>query len=542
MPEDAHTTGSGLLASVERGAAPYAAGAGIGAAIGAPIGGVGAIPGAAAGVGAVALTDLASSVYNPIAKATGLPTMLGPTEAVNKVMDWMGIPRPKTGVERIAQSTAQGASGGLSTALAAKQLSTMLSNPTTVRTLEALAKSPGLQTLAGGTGGASGQTAAEAGADPTVQFLATLGGGAVPFAAKSIPEMISAPASAAAAEAHKAGYVLPPGAASDTPSLASKVGSAISGKVKTYQAASAINQGTTNELAVKALGLPEGTPLNDQTFNQIRQTAGQAYMAVGSAIPEVKLDPQFSTDIQSLGSRTSQAAQHFPGIMRNAGIEDLVDNLKSVANFPPDAGLEAVRELRFQATGNLKAIGDPSKHALGLAQRQAANAVDDLIERNITASGQTDVVQNYRQARALIAKSYDVQTATNDATGDVSARGIARLAAKGRPLTGELKTIAKTADAFPKAMQNVSSLGGTEDWSVLDFAGAAGSAMAGKPEGVLAFLSRGPVRKMLLSPAFQRAMMNPKTAAHLPAVAAMAPALPNLGPSQPADGADQGNQ
>src|SRR5260370_36976409 len=46
------------------------------------------------------------------------------------------------------------------------------------------------------------------------------------------------------------------------------------------------------------------------------------------------------------------------------------------------------------------------------------------------------------------------------ATGDVSARGLAKLAARGKPLSGKLKLIADTAEAFPMAMQNVSRFGG----------------------------------------------------------------------------------
>ncbi len=83
-------------------------------------------------------------------------------------------------------------------------------------------------------------------------------------------------------------------------------------------------------------------------------------------------------------------------------------------------------------------------------QRQAADAVDELIERNAAAAGKPDVVAKYRQARQLIAKSYDVEGATNPSTGDVNARGIARLAAKGRPLTGELDTIANVAVGISK--------------------------------------------------------------------------------------------
>lgn len=167
--------------------------------------------------------------------------------------------------------------------------------------------------------------------------------------------------------------------------------------------------------------------------------------------------------------------------------------------------MELVKELRFNANANLRAIGDPSKHALGLAQRQAADAVDDLMERNITAAGQPDVIAAYKQARQLIAKSYDVEGATNATTGDVNARGLARLAAKGRPLSGELDTIARAAEAFPKAMQAPAGFGYDEKLSALDFFGSAAAAIHGSPGIAGAIVGRPVARSVILSQPYQRA-------------------------------------
>lgn len=374
-----------------------------------------------------------------------------------------------------------------------------------------------------GIGGAAGQTAKSLAREaPTVADIAKTALTKPVSAAETAaleelrgasPSLIRAEPRPAALEARKAGYVLPPQMASDKPGIVSNVLAGWSGKIKTQQAASAKNQQVTNALASKALGLPSDIPLTEKTFQTIRDGAGKAYEAVKTAIPSVAPDKAFAEAVDTLGGANSQAAQHFPGITKNQAIIDLRNELKVAKEFPTDAGIEVVKELRFNAKENLKAIGDPSKHALGLAQRQAADQVDDLIEREIARQTNADpakrgLVRQYKAARQLIAKTYDVEGATNMATGDVSARGLGRLAARGRPLTGELETIANAANAFPKAMQNESSFGGNESYSALDFFGSMGAVAHGRPDVAGAILARPVARSVLLSKPYQNRMMS----------------------------------
>ena len=64
-----------------------------------------------------------------------------------------------------------------------------------------------------------------------------------------------------------------------------------------------------------------------------------------------------------------------------------MDNLLGNSERPTSAMMEAVKRLRFDAKANLKAAADPDKLVLGLAQRRAAQAIDDLIERRLTETG-----------------------------------------------------------------------------------------------------------------------------------------------------------
>lgn len=512
-PEDQGTTVGGIAASIGRGLAPVAAGGAVGAALGAPFAGVGAIPGAAAGAAAAGLTQLGTSIYNPIARATGLPESPTPQEMTDKLLDKIGVRRPASGVERVAEATAGGAGGTVGPARFAGEVADRVAPGVVKRVAEQLAKGKTTQAISGAAGGAAGQGAAEAGGGPLAQYVASLLGGSLPYGGRS-----AAPPRQAAVDARQAGYVLPPSSISEKPGLVSSVLAGWGGKIKTQQEASSRNQSVTNELAAEALGLPKDTVLTEPVFQKLRQAAGQAYENVKNAIPSINSDAAYDRDMAGLTSQNSQAAQMFPKITANPGIRELVDELKSVKTFPTGAGVELVKELRFNANANLRAIGDPSKHALGIAQRQAADAVDSLMERNIAAAGNPDAVAQYRAARQLIAKSYDIEGATNSATGDVNAHGLARLAAKGRPLTGQLDTIANAATAFPKMMQAPAGFGHPEAFSALDFFGSAAALGHGNPSIAGAIVARPLARSLMLSKPYQGRIANPRPPVPLPLI------------------------
>lgn len=501
--QEPHTTAGGIAGSLARGAAPYAAGAAAGAALGAPFLGVGAVPGAALGAGAVGLTQGALGLWNLLAHHTGLPAAATPQEATDKLMDYIGQKRPSTTTERYAESLAGGVAGGASGAAGAAAAGDLL--PGAVGTAaKALAKQPGRQVVAGATGAAASQTAAEAGLGPAAQTLAGLAGAGVASVRGG-----AGPARPAAVNARQAGYVLPPASISDKPGLVSNVLAGWSGKIKTQQAASAKNQEVTNGLAAEALGLPKDTVLTDQVLQNVRQQAGQTYQTVINSVPVIHTDTAWDNAVAGLGGKNSHAAKMFPKIVGNPGIQDMVDELQIPKDIPTGTAVELVKELRFNANANLKAIGDPSKHALGLAQREAADAMDDLMDRNITASGQPGVIDAYREARKTIAKAYDVEGATNTTTGDVNARALGRLMDKGRPLTDQLKTIADAALAFPKAMQTPAGFGDNEAWSGLDFFGAAAATAHGNPGVAGAILARPVARGAVLSNRYQNAITKP---------------------------------
>ena len=181
VPVEPETTIEGLAGAGVRGLAPVAAGTAIGAALGAPFAGVGAIPGAAAGAAAGALTQF---VGDPI--VMGVNKLFGtnftePTTAIENLLTQIGVPEARTAAERVMQTAAGAAAGGGAGIGLGKVLQAGAPAMSTRGLIGAqLAEAPGAQILAGATGGAAQQTAAESGAGPVGQTLAAVAGGLTP--------------------------------------------------------------------------------------------------------------------------------------------------------------------------------------------------------------------------------------------------------------------------------------------------------------------------------------------------------------------------
>jgi hypothetical protein len=355
----------------------------------------------------------------------------------------------------------------------------------------------GVGAAAGGVGKAAGDRIAQALANRVnpSRYLAT--------------QAQNAPRDAAMAAGRDAGYVLPPSQAND--SVVNRVLESLPGKAGTQQAASLKNQAITDRLAKQALGMADNAPLTEQSLQNLRRQAGKAYEAVKSLPGKIKTDADFAKQVASLGNDFEAAAKEFPEIVRNESVEALQKALTK-PEITPRAAVELVKKLRFDASKNFKAFDDPAKAALAQAQRGAANAIDDLVERSLAQSGDTTTSQAYRAARVLIAKAHDVESALNESTGHVSAKALAKVLEKGKPLTGELETAARFARSFPTATQNTerlsSVLGGTPlDWVM----GGGAAAATGNPAMLAAALARPAVRSMLVSAPYQKLMAGPQT-------------------------------
>lgn len=250
-------------------------------------------------------------------------------------------------------------------------------------------------------------------------------------------------------EALDVGYKIPP--AATNPSFMNKTLESFAGKANIGQSLSADNQEITNNLAKKALGLPESVSLSDEVLGGIRQQAGKAYQQIAD------LDPSLAQDIDKLKIAKNEANAYYKLYGRSAHPEDL----KKAQNL-----------------------------------REQANKIETWIEEAVQNYGQPQLLQNLRDARQQIAKSYEVENALNNATGNVSARSLAKSFNKDAPLSGELATIGKFGAAFPKYTQPVEQMGtvGASKAkammaALLGGGGLAAAGPAGLAAGALPFIS-----------------------------------------------------
>lgn len=307
------------------------------------------------------------------------------------------------------------------------------------------------------------------------------------------------------------GYVVPPTQAK-ADSAWNQILEGISGKVKTGQAASVKNQEVTNRLAREALRLPPDAPLNSKTLKDVRDAAGGAYDAL-AGVTKIAPDAKFDMAVQSLARNRLEGATSNPA---DEAIDGLIGELRKFGAWHGRGLVSDVKNLREMARANFAAAdragGDVAKNALGRAQFKAAELLEELAERNLKANGAPQsLVRDFRAARELIAKSYTVENALNEATGNVVGAKLAQQLAKGKPLTGELEKAASFAMAFPDSARDLSAKGSSFlansplDWAL----GGGLSAATGNPAGMAVVAARPAARGLILSKPYQAMMTTP---------------------------------
>lgn len=267
-------------------------------------------------------------------------------------------------------------------------------------------------------------------------------------------------------ESLDAGYVIPKSDVS--PTFVSNRMEGIAGKAALRQDATIRNQSTTNSLARKVLGLSDDQPISLDVIKKYQDDVSEPYRQVAALNKKA------------------------PGI------------------------LEKLKETRNEAQSYWKHYNqsaDPK--SLKAAKRLDADALnlEDKIEAIAIEKGSPALLKQLQQSRKLLAQSYDIKRALNPATGDVNAQVLGKMLDKGKPLSGELKTIANFSKAFSKFAGEGSKAqapGVSKLEALVGLGLAGGGAGLMGPEGAalggLALLS--PVtRNAMLSKGFQKAFV-----------------------------------
>lgn len=295
------------------------------------------------------------------------------------------------------------------------------------------------------------------------------------------------------AQAQKAGYVVPP--ATTNPTMLNKFLESVGGKIGTAQDAATKNQGVTNLLAKRAIGMTEDAPITEGGIQVARRDAGDAYSMLRAA-GHIKTDPQYEDAIAKIGSKYTSAEKEFPELAKSE-VKDLVTSLRK-DGFSSDAAVDVMSILRDKASAAYKK-GDSG---VGSAYKSASKAIEDVIARNLERNGDAETLKNFEAARRLIAKTHSVESAFNESSGSVSAMKLGQQLAKGRPLSGELLTAAKFGQAFPKIAREITDSGSVRNTDIIMSAGAAG--ISKQPAYLIYPFLRQAVRSGLLSKTGQK--------------------------------------
>jgi hypothetical protein len=271
----------------------------------------------------------------------------------------------------------------------------------------------------------------------------------------------NAPRDAALAAGREAGYAAPPSMTGG--SLPGRILEGVSGKYKTNQLFGVKNENVTEALSRKALKLPEDTPLTVEATQGVRaQAFKDGYVPVTTA-GVMKTDKTYKAALDDIVAQPQKASRSFP----NAVEDEISPFVKSMRVKQFDAGdaIAMTRTLRGKAE---KAYASGDKE-LGKAYRATSDALESQIERGLAKQGKdgAELLANFRENRALMAKSYDVEKALRR-TGRPDAAVYAAALRKGKPLTDELRVAGEFAKHFPD-VAGVPKSGHANPFTVMDF-------------------------------------------------------------------------
>lgn len=339
--------------------------------------------------------------------------------------------------------------------------------------------------VVGATSGAVGQTVEELTGSKVAGLVA---GVVTPLALRSVQSRAKSPLQTPGREqtlkdARALGFVVEP--ASVKPSASVNRVSDIAGKASIAQEAAIRNQQAANRVAARSLELPDDSPITPSVLEQVRKRAAQPYEEI----------EQLRQSLKQSGTLSWFPRYHSPS---------LIEELKQAR-----ADTTALYRAYYHS-----ATPDPAILNRAKQSQQLVDAIERDIEMIANVAGKPELIDRLAKGRQLLAKSYDVEKALNIGDFNVSLPVLGRMLDQGRPLSGELATAGRFAQAFPRVAREGATIppptssGATAASSAV--LGTAGYAAAGGPAGMLAAglpLLRGPARNYLLSKGYQNSLL-----------------------------------
>lgn len=213
------------------------------------------------------------------------------------------------------------------------------------------------------------------------------------------------------------------------------------GRPKLLEAAIGINQRKTNDVARNSLGIPNNTPISNTVLDGIRKRVYDRAYEPLKKLGRVTTDNDYLDDLDRIEREYTGASGSFPEDV-SPKLRELVDSYL-VADFDTADVVDKIKVLRRRATKNINSE-DPTNNEYGFAQQKIAEAMESQLERSVQAAGwPSTMLDNYREARKIIAISHTIGNALNSASGDVDINKLAKVFERGNYMDGDLLKVAK---------------------------------------------------------------------------------------------------
>jgi 3-dehydroquinate dehydratase len=227
------------------------------------------------------------------------------------------------------------------------------------------------------------------------------------------------------------------------PSISARAYSAAAGP-RGPEALAEVNRPRVTEIAKNELGLDTTTSLTGDAYKQARANLAAPYDEVRK-LPAMVADQTTVKNLNELRKNNK--------LIGGEGVAKKVNKLVDSAIDQTQAGLtgaellDNVRTLRADAKkiyNNQNAT--PKQVAVADANLAIANQLESMIESNIS---NPKLLDQFRDARQKMARTYVYEGATDFNTGMVDVSKLARITSKDNALTGDIASLGKIAGNFP---------------------------------------------------------------------------------------------
>jgi hypothetical protein len=277
------------------------------------------------------------------------------------------------------------------------------------------------------------------------------------------------------------------------------------------EALAKVNQPRVTEIAKNELGIDSTTSLTSDSYKQARAKLAAPYDEVRK-LPAMVADETTIKNLDDLRRNENLLGDKGAAKKVNKEIDKAIANVQQ--GLTGSDLLDSVRNLRAEAKQTYKnPSAKPKDIAAADANLAIANQLESMIESNIT---NPKLLDQFRDARQKMARSYVYEEATDFNTGQVDASKLARITAKDNALTGDIKSIGVIAgnnpDAFTTQVASKffsaprltrSGLGGATGALIGSPFGVPGSIIGMAAGSVLGEYGGGLAAKRMASPGYQ---------------------------------------